>query len=79
MVALAVIFQHSPLALMVRQGNGHQTLHDLAGKKLMIEPGSAELFAYLNREALPPSRFTLMSHGFSPQDLMKDKVDVMSV
>ncbi len=78
-VALAVIFQHSPLALLVRRQAGIQTLHDLAGRKLMIEPGSAELFAYLNREGLSTDKFTLLPHDFNVGDLQAGKVDGMSV
>lgn len=78
-VALAVIFQHSPLALLVRRQTGVETLHDLAGRKLMIEPGSAELFAYLRREGLTGERFTLLPHDFHVADLANGKVDGMSV
>jgi TRAP-type uncharacterized transport system substrate-binding protein len=53
-VALAVIFQHSPYVLATRGGeNGIHTIHDLAGKRVMVGPHGAELLAYLQREGIP--------------------------
>src|SRR5689334_4303655 len=37
-VVLAVIFQHSPLVLVMRGDNDSQSIHDLIGKRVMIEP-----------------------------------------
>ena len=37
-VALAVILQHSPLVLIARQRQAAQSIHDLVGKRVMIEP-----------------------------------------
>jgi two-component system sensor histidine kinase/response regulator len=45
-VVLAVIFQHSPLVLIARKNAGIESIHDLKGKRVMIEPHSAELLAY---------------------------------
>ena len=67
-VVLAVIFQHSPLALMTLKTGGLQSIHDLAGRKVMIEPGSSELFAYLNKEGISADKFTLLPHDFSSND-----------
>lgn len=78
-VVLAVIFQHSPLALLVRKQAGLQSLHELAGRRLMIEPGSAELHAYLRREGLTQDRFTLLPHAFHIDDLVRGRIDAMSV
>lgn len=78
-VALAVIFQHSPLALLARRDADIDTLHDLAGRRVMIEPNSAELFAYLQREGLTSDTFTLQHHTFSVNDLTARKADAMSV
>lgn len=78
-VVLAVIFQHSPLGLAALASSGIQDLHDLAGRQLMIEPGSAELFAYLRREGMTNDRFILLPHGHSPRDLIEGKVDALSV
>lgn len=37
-VVLATIFQHSPVVFLARQQGPVQAIHDLAGKRLMIEP-----------------------------------------
>ena len=79
LVVLATIFQHSPLALMALKGEGIQTIHDLAGRKVMIEPGSAELHAYLRREGISADKFTPVPHTFDVQDLLAGTVDAMSV
>ncbi|MQY51367.1 diguanylate cyclase [Rhodocyclus gracilis] len=78
-VVLAVIFQHSPLAMMMLDPSGVGSLHSIAGRPVMIEPAAAELFAYLRREGLAPGSFTLVPHGFHPDDLRSGKVEAMSV
>ena len=77
-VALAVIFQHSPLVLVMRGDNGAQSIHDLIGKKVMIEPQSDELLAYLRQEGITPDRFVQVEHSFDPQDLISGRVDAIS-
>lgn len=77
-VVLAVIFQHSPLALMTLKRSGLLNIHDLAGRKIMIEPGSSELYAYLGKEGISPDKFTLLPHGFHVKDLLAGNVDAMS-
>lgn len=79
-VVLAVIFQHSPLALMVPTTPGKlHTLHDLIGQRLMIEPGSTELIAYLRREGLPTDKLQQLPHQATAQSLIRGEVDAMSV
>lgn len=77
-VALAVIFQHSPLVLIARQRDGAQSLHDLVGKRAMIEPQSDELLAYLKQEGIAPNSLTQIVHSHNPQDLADGKIDAMS-
>jgi PAS domain S-box-containing protein len=79
LVVLAVIFQHSPMALMALKGDGIQTIHDLAGRTVMIERGSAELHAYLRREGISADRFTPAPHTFDVRELLSGAVDAMSV
>ncbi|MEO6845914.1 MAG: ABC transporter substrate-binding protein, partial [Chthoniobacterales bacterium] len=52
-VILADIYQHSPLILLTRQDKAEdiQSLHD---KAIMIEPQSAELYAYFKYEGIDP-------------------------
>jgi len=78
-VVLASIFQHSPQAFMVLRKQGLQSIHDLAGSKVMMEPDSAELLAYLRHEGVPVADGTLLPHTFDIQDLLSGKVDAMSV
>lgn len=78
-VVLAAIFQHSPLALMALETRGIQSLHDLVGRRLMIETDSAELLAYLRREGISENSFTRLAHDFSTRDLAQHKIDAMSV
>jgi len=78
-VVLADIFQHSPLALMVLGGNGYTNIHELASGRLMIEPHSAELFAYLADEGIAPEALDLVEHDFDVESLIGGRVDAMSV
>ncbi len=77
-VVLAVIFQHSPYVLIARQRQATQGLHDLAGKRVMLEPQSDELLAYLAREGLPLDRIVRVEHSYDPQDLIDGKVDAIA-
>ena len=77
-VVLAAIFQHSPLVLISRLQGPTQGVHDLAGKRLMIEPHSDELLAYLKKEGIPLDGIASIKHSFSPQDLIDGKVDAIS-
>ena len=84
-VVLAVIFQHSPYALAMRQSGGDPDLRRLIGKRAMIgaltdELSSAdELLAYLTKEGVPPASFTRVPHSFNPQDLISGKVEAMAI
>jgi diguanylate cyclase (GGDEF)-like protein/PAS domain S-box-containing protein len=76
-VALAVIFQHSPLILLAREdkiGN----LHQLAEQKVMLEAHAEELLAYLRKEGLPPESLRILPHGQNINDLIEGKVAAMS-
>jgi len=77
-VVLAAIFQHSPLVLIARQDAYLQSIHDLAGRRVMIEPGADELLAYLRRERIPLDSLTRVEHSFEPDDLLSGKVDAIS-
>lgn len=80
-VVLAAIFQHSPLVLVAREdktSNGTQGLHDIVGKRVMIEPQSDELIAYLKQEGIALDRLVQVPHSFQPDDLIEGRVDAMS-
>ena len=75
-VVLAVIFQHSPLVLLTRAGVG--SVHDLAGKRVMLERHAEELLGYLHREGVPDSAVQLLPHSFDTGDLVRGAVDAIS-
>jgi diguanylate cyclase (GGDEF)-like protein/PAS domain S-box-containing protein len=77
-VVLAALFQHSPVVLIARPQGTVQGIHDLAGKRLMIEPQSDELLAYLKQEGIPLAGVDRVEHSFKPQDLIDGKVDAIS-
>jgi len=77
-VALAVVFQHSPQILIAAPGSATQSVHDLLGKRIMFEPLADELLAYVKREGIPLERVHQMTHSFDPQDLIDGKADAMS-
>ncbi len=80
-VVLAAIFQHSPLVLVARQEaarNGTQGVHDIVGKRVMIEPQSDELIAYLKQEGIALDQLVEVPHSFRPEDLIEGRVDAIS-
>lgn len=77
-VALAVIFQHSPLVLVARQSQPTQSVHDLKGKRVMFEAQSAELQAYLRQEGLDATALQSLPHSFNTRDLIEGRVDAMT-
>lgn len=77
-VVLGVIFQHSPLVLVSRQTQSVQGVHDLHGKRIMLEPHSDELKAYLRLEGVEIGALHQLPHSFNPKDLIDGKVDAMS-
>ncbi|MDX1453197.1 MAG: diguanylate cyclase [Oleiphilaceae bacterium] len=78
-VVLGVIFQHSPLALVADRNKQIAHVHDLVDVPLMIEPNSAELFAYLAQEGVSKDRLKILPHSFDIRDLIEGKVGGMSV
>jgi diguanylate cyclase (GGDEF)-like protein/PAS domain S-box-containing protein len=77
-VALAAIYQHSPQIFLAATRSGIDSLSDLAGKRIMLEPGSAALLAYLNHEDVPLTKMTFLPHTFDPQSLLNGHADAMS-
>lgn len=77
-VVLAAIFQHSPLVLLARRAPDLQDLQALAGRPVMIEPQSAELFAYFRNEGVDPAKLKVVHHTFDVGDLREGRVAGMS-
>lgn len=77
-VALAAIFQHSPLVLIGNIYAGVASADDLKGKRVMLEKHSEELLAYLHAQNVPESSFKIVPHTFTSDDLIHGMVDAMS-
>lgn len=77
-VALAAIYQHSPLIFLAMEGRGIDNIHDLSGKKVMIEAHAAELLAYLESEGISENDLTRIPHTFDPSALIGNQVVAMS-
>ena len=76
-VVLATILQHSPLVL-IAAGHAGPSIHELAGRKVMMVPHETELIAYLQREGLPLDRIVQVPHSFNVDDLLKGRVAAAS-
>lgn len=77
-VALAAIYQHSPLILLALEKSGINNVHQLAGKRVMLEAHSQELVAYLMKEGIDPDQLIPVSYSFDPLKLLQGKADAMS-
>lgn len=75
---MAPIFQHSPLMMLVRADAGIDSVHDLPGKQVMIEPQSAQLLAYLLSEGLQLDTLQYRPHNFEIADLIAGKIAGLS-
>ncbi|MFQ3224863.1 MAG: PAS domain S-box-containing protein [Lentimonas sp.] len=77
-VALAAIYQHSPQVFASMRSSGIESIHDLAGKRIMIEPGSADLLALLIAEQIPLDTIKFQPHAFSLDPLYEGEIDALS-
>lgn len=78
-VVLGVIFQHSPLNLITLENSGIDNVHELVGKRVMVEHNSAELLAYFKCEGFGKGEIEIVDHSFDTRDLLSGKVDAMSI
>jgi signal transduction histidine kinase len=53
-------------------------LSDLIGKRLMLEPQTDELLAYLKKEGIPIEQITVLPHSFDADGLMQGKTDAIA-
>ena len=77
-VVLAAIYQHSPLVLLARHSEGVNDLQALHDRDIMIEPQSAELFAYFKYEGVDPAKLRVRHHSFDTKDLIEGRVAALS-
>lgn len=76
LVALAVIFQHSPSVLLARADAGIETAHDLIGKNVMLMNAhtDADFQAMFRREGIDPALIQLQPSSYDIEDLVSGKV-----
>lgn len=75
-VALAVVFQQSPYVIYAR--TDIRSLNDLKGRRMMLEPQSDELLAYLKKENIPLGSIEQIAHSLDPQDMIHGRIDAIS-
>ncbi|MFA6920621.1 MAG: ABC transporter substrate-binding protein, partial [Gallionella sp.] len=75
-VALAVIFQQSPYEIYAAPQI--HSLHELIGKRIMLEPQSGELLAFLKKEGIPLDQIRQIPHSFDANGLMKGDAEAIS-
>jgi len=76
-VAVAPIFQHSATVLIALKKSAAVPA-ELIGKKLMIEPQSADIITYLQNFGVLPSKCILYPHAFSPEPLISGQIDAIT-
>lgn len=77
-VVLGVVYQHSPLALLVRADRLTDSIHTLRGRTLMIEPHSGDLLAMLQHERVPLDQLTIVPHPGNLDGLIRGEADAIS-
>lgn len=76
-VLLAQIFQHSPMVFISKKGSGIQTPYEMVGKRVMCGSNDEFLLALL-LEIIGETGTVAIDRGYSFQDFMTDKVDVIT-
>ncbi len=77
-VALAVIFQHSPQVLILPEKKEFTSALDLSGRRIMLESHSDELLAFLQNEGVDLAGLRRQPHSFNLKDLTEGRTDAMS-
>jgi len=80
-VALAAIFQNSPLVLLTRKDTNINKPNDLKNKRIMITPGardSASILAMLYSNGIYNRDFIQLKHTFNVEDLINRKTDAIA-
>ena len=75
-VVLAVIFQHSPVVLLVPE-NGARSIAELRGKRVMMVAENTELLALFRKEGLREEDYVRIEPSYDAQDLVRGKVDAI--
>lgn len=80
LIALAAIFQHSPSILLVRKDSGIKSVHDLAGKKVMLmnRTEDADFLTMFLNEGIALSQINIIPSSYQIDDLITGKVDAFN-
>ena len=77
-VALAVIFQHSPSCILAARDKGIRSLADLAGHTVQYEPNFTELLAFFKRAGVDVTRLRLAPYAMDLAMFEQGKVDALA-
>ncbi|MEQ1529613.1 MAG: ABC transporter substrate-binding protein, partial [Methylococcales bacterium] len=78
-VVLASIFQHNPLVYISLKSSGIVSPYEMKGKRVMDDVfDRAPLLAMLYEAGVSYDEFTHYDNSFAPEDLLNNKVDVIS-
>ncbi len=78
--ALAAIFQHSPLALMVKEKSAIRSLRDLKNKRVMLAPGlNSDILAALAIAGITTDDFIRQDISYDIHSLLDEKTDAYAV
>lgn len=77
-VVLATVFQHSPLILLATKKSGIAHVHDLIGKRIAMEPNSADLIAFINDEGVSLDKCIVNPHTYDVDKLLSGEFDAIS-
>lgn len=80
-VALSTILQRSPVALMVLSSSGIESVEDLQGKRVMMDPTSAQnvsIMAML-KSRLGEATFDIVPMSYDVDDLIEKRVEAFTV
>jgi len=74
--AVAAIFQHSPLSLLVLRKSGIRSFADLRGKRIMLQPGlNADILATLKKVGIGKDDFIQQDISYDINDLIEGRTD----
>ncbi|TLS65985.1 response regulator [Mariprofundus erugo] len=79
-VALGAIFQHSPLVLLVKKTAAIQTITDLRGKRIMLQPGyqNSDIIAALKEAGIGHADYVRQDISYNIQDLVTGSTDAFA-
>jgi diguanylate cyclase (GGDEF)-like protein/PAS domain S-box-containing protein len=80
LIALAVIFQHSPSVLITLQSSGIRSVHELIGKNVMLanKREDADFLTMLLNEGISLSQINIIPSSYQLDDLISGKVDAFN-